>query len=119
MTSSHASPYTTPEPEFAPPHSDPVGRWEGDTLVVDVRNVNDDTWLGFDGWFHTDAMHVTERLRRQGETLTYQAIVEDPNVFTRPWAMNPVTLTRSRQPIEEGPPCVEMDAEHMVIVRHH
>ena len=67
---------------------DSVGRWDGDTLVVDVNNLNDDTWLGPDGYFHTEAMHVVERLTRNGDTLTYQATVEDPNVFTKPWVMN-------------------------------
>jgi hypothetical protein len=98
---------------------DSVAHWEGNTLVVDVRNLNDDTWLGPDGWIHTDAMHVTERLTREGDTLTYQATVEDPNVFTKAWPMTPRTLKISTQPLEEGPPCVEKDAEHLVTLEHH
>jgi hypothetical protein len=98
---------------------DSVGRWDGDTLVVDVNNLNDDTWLGPDGYFHTEAMHVVERLTRTGDTLTYQATVEDPNVFTRPWAMNARTLRLGTRPLEEGPPCVEKDAEHLVTLDHH
>jgi hypothetical protein len=98
---------------------DSVGHWEGDTLVVDVRNLNDDTWLGPDGWFHTDAIRVTERLRREGDTLIYQAIVDDPNVFTKPWSMNARTLKLNNRPLEEGPPCVEKDAEHLVTLQHH
>jgi hypothetical protein len=98
---------------------DSVGRWDGDTLVVDVNNLNDDTWLGPDGYFHTEAIHVVERLTRNGDTLTYQATVEDPNVFTRPWAMNARTLRLGTRPLEEGPPCVEKDAEHLVTLDHH
>ena len=98
---------------------DSVGHWEGDTLVVDVNNLNDDTWLGPDGYFHTDALHVVERFTRNGDAITYQATVEDPNVLTRPWVMNPRTLRLGTRPLEEGPPCVEKDAEHLVTNEHH
>ncbi|PYR69467.1 MAG: hypothetical protein DMF88_06005 [Acidobacteria bacterium] len=98
---------------------DSVAKWDGDTLVVDVNNLNDDTWLGPDGYFHTEAMHVTERFTRNGDTMTYLVTVEDPNVFTRPWNMNPRTLRLGTRPLEEGPPCVEKDAEHLVTLDHH
>jgi len=98
---------------------DSVGRWDGDTLVVDVNNLNDDTWLGPDGYFHTEALHVIERFTRTGDEITYQATVEDPNVFTRPWVMNSRTLRLGTRPLEEGPPCVEKDAEHLVTNEHH
>ena len=98
---------------------DSVGRWEGDMLVVDVNNLNDDTWLGPDGYFHTDALHVVERLTRNGDAITYQATVEDPNVFTRPWVMTARTLRLGTRPLEEGPPCVEKDADHLVSNEHH
>ena len=49
---------------------DSVGRWEGETLVVEVKNFNDDTWLVSDGYFHTEKMKVIERFRREGDTLT-------------------------------------------------
>ena len=98
---------------------DSVGRWDGDTLVVDVNNLNDDTWLGPDGYFHTEALHVVERITRTGDEITYQATVEDPNVFTRPWVMNSRTLRLGARPLEEGPPCVEKDADHLVTNEHH
>lgn len=98
---------------------DSVAKWEGDALVVDVNNLNDDTWLGPDGYFHTEAMHVVERFTRTGDTLNYQVTVEDPNVFTRPWNMNPRTLRLGNRLLEEGPPCVEKDAEHLVTLDHH
>jgi len=98
---------------------DSIAKWDGDTLVVDVNNLNDDTWLGPDGYFHTDAMHVVERFTRTGDTLKYEVTVEDPNVLTRPWNMNARTLRLGSRPLEEGPPCVEKDAEHLVTLDHH
>jgi hypothetical protein len=101
---------------------DPVGRWEGDSLVVDVINFNDDTWLGSDGYFHSEAMHVSERLRRDGSTLTYSATVDDPAVLAKPWTTTPRTLKLSTSPSEalvESPPCVEHDAPHIVTLDHH
>jgi hypothetical protein len=60
-----------------------VARWDGDTLVVDVRGFNDKTIVA--GHRHTEDLHVTERYRRTAyETIEYEAIVEDPNVFAAP-----------------------------------
>jgi hypothetical protein len=65
------------------------GRWEGETLVVDTRGFNDQTWFDRAGNFHSDALHVIERFTaRSPETLTYEVTIEDPNVFTRPWKMS-------------------------------
>jgi hypothetical protein len=78
---------------------DSIGRFEGDTLVVDVTNFNDDTWLGSDGYFHSEKMHVVERLTRKGDVITYTATVEDPGVLAKPWTMTARDLTISvRQP---------------------
>jgi len=98
---------------------DSVAKWDGETLVVDVNGLNDDTWLGPDGYFHTDALHVAERFTRTGDTMRYDVTVEDPNVLSRPWTMNPRTLRVGNRPLEEGPPCVEKDAEHLVTLDHH
>ena len=98
---------------------DSVAKWDGDTLVVDVNNLNDDTWLGPDGYFHTEALHVVERFTRTGDTMRYDVTVEDPNVLARPWTMNPRTLRLGNRPLEEGPPCVEKDADHLVTLDHH
>ena len=57
---------------------DSIGRFDVDMLVVDVTNFNDDTWLGSDGYFHSEKMHVVERLTRKGDVLVYTATVEDP-----------------------------------------
>ena len=62
------------------------GHWEGDTLVVDSDSFNDQTWLDRAGDFHSDALHVVERYTpRSPETLTYEATIEDPKTFSRPW----------------------------------
>jgi hypothetical protein len=63
-----------------------VGRWEGDTLVVDVTAQNEETWFDRAGNFHSDALHVVERYTPLGpNALTYEATIEDPKVFSRPW----------------------------------
>ena len=62
------------------------GRWEGETLVVDVTGFNDQTWFDSAGNFHSEALRVTERYTRTGaDHLMYEATIEDPKVFTRPW----------------------------------
>jgi hypothetical protein len=92
------------------------GRWEGDELVVETVDFNDETWLGWPGWFHSIDMKVTERLRREGNTLVWQATVEDP-VLLRPWVMTPRTVRLNANPnaeLEEDLPCFERDLQHMV-----
>ena len=65
------------------------GRWEGDTLVIDTTGFNGMTWFDRSGNFHSEALHVVERIsRRSPETLWYEATIDDPNVFTRPWTMS-------------------------------
>jgi hypothetical protein len=65
------------------------GRWEGETLVVDVTGLNDQTWFDRAGNFHSEALHVVERYTRTGpDQMMYEATVEDPKVFTRPWKMS-------------------------------
>jgi len=66
-----------------------AGRWEGDTLVVDVTGFNDLSWFDRAGNFHSDALHVVERYTpRSPDTLMYEATIEDPKVFSRPWKMS-------------------------------
>jgi hypothetical protein len=60
-----------------------VGRWEGDTLIVDAKGFNDKTNVG--GYHHTEDLHVVERYSRNPDgTLNYEATIEDPNVFASP-----------------------------------
>lgn len=66
-----------------------VGKWEGDTLVVTVTNQVGDTWFDRSGNFHSDELKVTERFTPTGpNTMSYEATIEDPQVFTRPWRMS-------------------------------
>jgi hypothetical protein len=66
-----------------------VGHWEGNTLVVDVTSLNDQTWLDRAGNFHSDALHVVERYTpRTPDILMYEATIEDPKVFSRPWKIS-------------------------------
>ena len=75
-----------------------VGRWDGDTLVVDVTGFNDQTWFDRAGNFHSDALHVVERYTRTSrDPIAYEATIEDPKVFTRPWKMS-MDLYRRQEP---------------------
>jgi hypothetical protein len=90
-------------------NGDSVGRWQGDTFVIDVISFDEKTpvfWSqpikdkGY--WFHSDALHVIERFRRpDSETLIYQVTVEDPKVLTKPWTSAPQKFTRSDYPLNE------------------
>ena len=68
---------------------DSRGRWEGNTLVVDVTNFNDQTWFDGAGNFHSDALHVVERYTlTDHDHIQYEATIQDPKVFTRPWKIS-------------------------------
>ena len=74
------------------------GRWEGDTLVVDVTGFNGHTWFDRAANFHSDALHVIERWTPSGPNhLLYEATIEDPKVFSRPWKMS-FPIYRRREP---------------------
>src|SRR5579883_1786333 len=81
---------------------DSIGHWEGDTLVVDVTGFNDKTELP-GGFRHTEALHVVERFRRIAyDKLGYQATIEDPNVFEKPWVVDRVfPLRQDLEKIDE------------------
>jgi hypothetical protein len=84
--------YTTGKPPlhaFESWMGDSRGRWEGDTLVVQVTDHNDKTWFDMAGNFHSDALRVTERYRMvDADTIQYEATIEDSKVFTRPWKIS-------------------------------
>ena len=68
---------------------DSRGRWDGDTLVVDVTDFNDETWFDRAGNHHSDALHVVERYTLvDADHINYEATIEDTKVFTRPWKMS-------------------------------
>ncbi len=99
-----------------------LGHWEGDTLVIDTIGFNDTSWLDIGGYFHSENMRVIERLHREGDTLTWQATVEDPDVLLKPWVMSTRTLKLNPDPkavLAETLPCVERDLSHLVTKEHH
>jgi hypothetical protein len=90
---------------------DAVGRWERDTLVVDITGFNDRTWLQGTGTFHTEALHVTERYTRvDRDQINYEATMEDPNVFTKPWTIHSTIMLREGTRIRESV-CAENNVE--------
>lgn len=110
---------------------DSVGHWEGDTLVVDVIGLNDQTWIGGTddimeppGYprmkrlpfelIHSDQEHVIERYSRKGNILTYEATVEDPVMFTKPWVITPrhFKIGDPNDRLEELI-CSDQDSEHI------
>ncbi len=73
---------------------DSIGHWEGDTLVVDTVGFNDKTEIS--GYRHTEALHIVERFRRPAyDTIQYEATMDDPNVFVKPWTVSRVFQLRS------------------------
>ena len=95
-----------------------IGKWDGDTLVVDTVGLNDRTWLDRVGTPHSDALHVVERFRRVNHnTLEIEFLFDDPKAFTKPWEGKVVYLPRptsetnatpdSKAEIAEYVPCEE------------
>jgi len=89
-----------PHRAYVPPsyRGDSVGHWDGDTFVVETRNFTDDTWLYAEGRvsFHSDALRIVERYRLvDADTLTIDAVIEDPEVLTGPLTIPTQRLVRS------------------------
>ena len=77
---------------------DSSGHWDGDTLVIDVTNLGDRTWLDSARHTHSDALHVVERYTRTGpDTIRYEATIEDPKTYSKPWKIA-MPLHRNTQP---------------------
>jgi hypothetical protein len=77
---------------------DSRGHWEGSTFVVDVTNFKPENWLDSAGHFHSNQLHVVERFTRTApNTMRYEARIEDPEVFERPWSIR-VELARHTEP---------------------
>ena len=75
-----------------------VGRWEGDTLVVDVTDFNGKNWFDRAGNFHSEALHLVERFTPiSADAIHYEVTIEDPNVFTHPWRIS-MPLYRRLEP---------------------
>ena len=102
-----------------------VGRWEGDTLVLDSIGFSDETWLGRGGYFHSDQMRVVEKFTRTGNQMLYEVTVEDPEVLVEPWVMPARThaaLAANNTIIAERGSCTESElkevARRCAIERH-
>jgi hypothetical protein len=75
-----------------------VGHWDGDTLVIDVTDQNDQTWFDRAGNFHSDKLRVVERYTRTSpDVIAYEATIEDPSVFTRPWKISMALYRRQEK----------------------
>ena len=98
-----------PHPDDLEPSymGDSVGRWDGDTLVVDVTGFNDKTWLAGVGTVHSEQLHVVERYTRDTpESIVYDVTIEDPVVFTKPWRQQEILHLRPGERIREYE-CIE------------
>jgi hypothetical protein len=103
-----------------------LGRWEGETLVVDTKGLQPN-WLDRAGNFYTETAHMVERFTRiSNDAIRYEVTIEDPNVFTRPWTIS-MPLYRRLEPNAQllDYPCVEFveefvygDARKQPLVRH-
>jgi hypothetical protein len=95
-------------------YGDSIGRWEGNTMVIDVTNFVDDTWLSQNGTIHSDAMHVIEKLTREGNVITWEVSIDDPKMFEKPWIITRhlVHGLKGGHALEESP-CVEHDYGHL------
>jgi hypothetical protein len=97
-------PFNTKHPDDLIPSymGNSVGRWDGDTLVIDVVGFNDKTWLAGTGTFHSDQLHITERYTRvSNDRIDYQVTMEDPKVLTKPWVLTSSLMLREGTRLEE------------------
>jgi hypothetical protein len=92
-----------------------VGKWEGDTLVVDTSGFNDRGWLDDGGHPQTEALHVTERFRRRDfGHITLQVTIDDPKAYTKPWTVNMGLNFLPDEELIESICENEKDVQHMV-----
>lgn len=93
-----------------------IGNWEGDTLVIESVGFNDESWLGWTGYIHSWDMTVTERIRREGDSLHWEATVND-TMLLEPWTMDPQRRVLNPDPeafFFGDVPCEERDADGIV-----
>jgi hypothetical protein len=106
-------------PENLPPSfmGDSVGKWDGDTFVIDTIGLNDRTWLDTAGHQHTDQIHVIERMRRTPDTIQLEYTVDDPKMYAQPWKQQRVI--RPLQAVHGMPELIEYACtENNQDVRH-
>ena len=94
---------------------DSRGRWDGDTLTVDVVHFTDRTWFDRAGNFHSEALHLVEQYTPLGpDHIRYDVIVEDPKVFTRPWNMSMILYRRKETNMQlYDYECYAFDVQHL------
>ena len=91
---------------------DSRGHWEGDTLVIDTTHFNGETWLDAAGNFHSNELHVVERYTPiSSYHIDYEVMIEDPEVFTRPWTMRMPLYRR----VEEGLQLLDYDCVDFIL----
>jgi hypothetical protein len=96
-------------------NGDPVGHWEGDTLVIESVGFTDASWLHKNGYIHGFNMKVTEKLTRTGNSLKWEAIVDDPEYLVKPWTLTAATRGITTDPnatLYDSLPCMELDILH-------
>ena len=98
------------DPKIRLYQGDPVGHWEGDTLVVDTTNQNAKTWFDTSGNFKTEALHVTEKfIPQNANMIVYEVTVTDPDIYTQPWTAR-WNIGRNRQTtMSDGHPYEQME----------
>jgi hypothetical protein len=104
MSAFRVIPIDQPHPDDLLPSymGNSVGRWDGDTLVVDVIGFNDKTWLAGTGTFHSEALHITERYTRVNkDRINYEVTIDDPNVLTKPWVLRSSLMLREGTRLQE------------------
>lgn len=96
-----------------------VGKWDGDTLVVDITGMNDKTTLDTNGHPHSDKLHLVERFRRTGpDTMSYEVTVDDPVAYAAPWTQSRVLrLKRGMELMEYVCLENEKDRQHLVGIK--
>ena len=95
---------------------DSVGRWDGDTLVIETIGFTDSSWLHKNGYIHGFNMKVVEKLVRQGDGMRWEATVDDPEYLQQPWTLTPVMRQANKDPnawLSETLPCDERDRDHI------
>jgi hypothetical protein len=100
-----------------------IGKWEGDTLVIESINFDDSTWLGRGGLIHSGSMRIVERLTRVGNEIRYDMTIEDPEMFVEPWVMPTRVLTLNARAdggiMAERSPCEVYEEDNVTSqVRH-
>jgi hypothetical protein len=96
------------------PFGDSVGRWDGDTLIIETNNLGEDTWLTDNGAFHTHKLKTVEEVKLTADgKLDYKLTSYDPDVLAEPFVKQRTLVRNTREPLQP-PPCVERSIDKMV-----